>query len=94
MMEIELNLYQAQALVEMLEASDAPADDPLIIKEGDGHSGPGLYAYWRECPEEGAVFIGTDDADQERANAIADSREAPPRSQIIPATPPVRALLR
>lgn len=75
-MEIELNLYQAQALVEMLEASDDPADDPLIIKEGDGHSGPGLYAYWRECPEEGAVFIGTDEADQERGNAIADSREA------------------
>lgn len=75
-MEIELNLYQAKALVEMLDASDAPEDDPIIIKMGDGHSGPGLYAYWRECPEEGAEFIGTDDADQARGDALADSKEA------------------
>ncbi|MEW6316278.1 MAG: hypothetical protein AB1670_07785 [Pseudomonadota bacterium] len=73
-MEIELNLYQAKALVEMLESSETE-DDPIILKEGDGHSGPGLYAYWRECPEEGAAFIGTDDEDQKRGDAIADLKE-------------------
>lgn len=73
-MEIELNLYQARALVEMLESSDVE-DDPIILKEGDGHSGPGLYAYWRECPEEGAVFIGTDEDDQNRGDSIADLAE-------------------
>ena len=75
-MEIELNLYQAKALVEMLDSSDDPADDPIIIKEGDGHSGPGLYAYWRECPEEGAVFIGKDEEDQARGDALGDQAEA------------------
>ena len=75
-MEIELNLYQAKALVEMLEANDDPeADDPIIIKEGNGHSGNGLYAYWRECPEEGASFIGVSEEDQQRGNAAADEWE-------------------
>lgn len=75
-MSIELNLYQAKALVEMLEASDVPEDDPIVIQEGEGHSGKGLYAYWRECPEEGCVFIGIDEDDQRRGNAECERREA------------------
>lgn len=74
-MSIELNLYQAKALVEMLEASDDPAEDPIVILEGDGHSGHGLYACWRECLEEGAFFIGKDEDDQLRGDAIADLAE-------------------
>lgn len=76
-MSIELNLYQVRAMLEMLEASgDEDVDDPIVIEERvGGHSGPGLYAYFRECPEEGCSFIGVDQADQDRGNAIADSLE-------------------
>ncbi len=73
---IELNAYQLRALLEMAESSGEPEDDPVIIKMGDGHSGPGLYAYWRECPEEGASFIGENEEDQQRANKLAEAFEA------------------
>lgn len=74
--QIELNAYQLRALLEIAESGGEDEDDPVILVEGDGHGGPGLYAYWRECPEEGSSFIGVDDEDQQRANKLAESFEA------------------
>ncbi|QEU28812.1 hypothetical protein [Pseudomonas luteola] len=77
-MEISLNHYQLKALLEMSESSGDPeCYDTLVIMKGDerGHSGPGLYAYFQECAEEGAIFIGVDEEDDERAAKIAESRE-------------------
>lgn len=75
---IELNAYQLRALLEMAEASDTPEEDPIVIcMGGEGcHSGAGLYAYWRECPEEGAEFIGENEEDQQRGNQLAEQFEA------------------
>lgn len=76
--QIELNAYQLHALLEMAEASDEPEEDPIVILIGskESHSGAGLYAYWRECPEEGAVFIGENEEDQQRGNKLAEEFEA------------------
>lgn len=78
-MKIELTHYQIKALLEMSESSGDPeCYDTLVLQIGDdrAHSGPGLYAYFDECREEGAIFIGKDDEDQARADAVAESREA------------------
>lgn len=78
-MKIKLTHYQIKALLEMCESSGDPeCCDDLVLQIGDNraHSGPGLYAYWSECPEEGALFIGKGEADQACADALADSREA------------------
>lgn len=75
---ISLNLYQIRALLEMADSSGEPEGDELIIVKGDDacHSGPGLYAYFSECPEEGASFIGDDEEDQQRGNKLAEAFEA------------------
>lgn len=73
---ISLNLYQIRALLEMADSSGEPEGDALIIVNGDGHSGPGVYAYFTECPEEGAEFIGENEEDQQRGNQLAEQFEA------------------
>ncbi|QLL11729.1 hypothetical protein [Pseudomonas chlororaphis] len=78
-MEISLNHYQLKALLEMSESSGDPeCYDTIVIAPGkeNGHSGPGLYAWFYECPEEGASFIGEDEDDDARASKIAEEREA------------------
>ncbi|MCW8159014.1 SIMPL domain-containing protein [Stutzerimonas stutzeri] len=77
-MQLKLTHYQIKALLEMSESSGDPeCYDTIVLQMGDekGHSGPGLYAWFEECPEEGASFIGTDAEDQARASAVADARE-------------------
>lgn len=75
--KIELTHHQIKALLEMSEASGDPERyDDLVLQMGgeNAHSGPGLYAWYSECPEEGAQFIGTDAEDQARGDAIAEGR--------------------
>lgn len=73
--KIELTHYQIKALLELSEASGDPeCCDDLVLQMGGekAHSGPGLYAWYDECPEEGATFIGRDAEDQARGDAIAE----------------------
>ncbi|MFA5898095.1 MAG: hypothetical protein WC829_03160 [Hyphomicrobium sp.] len=56
---VPIDYRQAVELVEMFGGE--PAEVRLI--HGDGHSGPGLYAYYDELPEEGANFLGETDPD-------------------------------
>ena len=56
---VAIDYRQAVELVEMFGGE--PAEVRLI--HGDGHSGPGLYAYYDELPEEGANFLGETDPD-------------------------------
>lgn len=46
---VTLNLNQAMQLLRMFGGEDAE----ISVKEMAGHSGPGLYAYFSEYPEEG-----------------------------------------
>jgi len=77
-MKIKLTHYQIKALLDMSESSGDPECYETIVlqvSDGAGHSGPGLYAWFEECPEEGASFLGVDAEDQARAEAIADAKE-------------------
>ncbi len=57
---IEFTLGQALALVECFGGDDATT---VTVVSGDAHahSGPGLYAYPSEYPDEGAHFLGAGD---------------------------------
>ena len=56
-MNIEITYEQAKAL---LEAFGKDTDATIIVSIGDGtsHSGPGLYAHYEACAEEGSLFLG------------------------------------
>lgn len=60
---ISINYHQAKELVKMFELDIQSCDSPdeamqcMVLMDGDGHSGPGLYATIGELPEEGAFFI-------------------------------------
>ena len=58
-MSITFNLGQAKELVDFFGGEDAE----IIVTEGNGHSGIGLYAYFLEYPEEGAIFLGEEEED-------------------------------
>jgi len=77
-MKIALTHFQLKELLELSESSGDPeaTDDLLLIlvEDDSGHSGPGLYAQFQEVPEEGYMFIGTDQEDHDRGNAICDAR--------------------
>lgn len=68
---VAIDYRQAVEIVEMFGGE--PAEVRLI--HGDGHSGPGLYAYYDELPEEGANFLGETDP------------EATPQPQPVQAQP-------
>jgi hypothetical protein len=62
MSAITLTLGQLQELIDLL-GDDAHEQSVIVIDQCDGHSGPGLYAWDEEYPDEGAVRItGMDDA--------------------------------
>ena len=52
---LTLNLHQAKELVSLF----GDCDDTLVtIQEcSEGHSGPGIYAYFDEYPEEGSAIL-------------------------------------
>jgi hypothetical protein len=41
-------------------ADEEDSETEVTIKKGDGHSGPGHYAYLTDYSEEGSVFLGND----------------------------------
>ena len=55
--EITLDFKMTTELLEMFGGE--PAEITLQI--GNGHSGKGVYAYYTDCPEEGADFLGVPD---------------------------------
>jgi len=78
-MKIALTHYQIKELLDLSESSGDPecTDDLyLILVEDDAkaHSGAGLYAQFQEVPEEGFMFIGKDEEDQQRGNDICNAR--------------------
>ena len=52
-MSITMNLAQASQLLYWFGG----IDHEVSISDTDGHSGPGLYCYSAEYPEEGSVFL-------------------------------------
>ena len=76
MSKIELNHFQIKALLDLSEVSGDPEGyDELelrVVEGNSAHSGPGLYATYPEVPENGWMFIGKDEDDQARADAICD----------------------
>ena len=44
----------------LLEAFGGDEETIITVEEGtkEWHSGPGLYAIYEACPEEGALFLG------------------------------------
>ena len=77
-MRIELTHFQIKQLLELSESSGDPecTDDLLLVlvEDNSAHSGPGLYAQFQEVPEEGYMFIGVDQEDQDRGDAICNAR--------------------
>lgn len=62
-----LTLAQAEFICDMF---DEDPDTEIMIEETTGHSGPGLYAWYTDYPDEGSIFIGDgtyeeDDKDDE-----------------------------
>jgi hypothetical protein len=60
---MEFTLKQAQDLVELFGGSDPDyPEETITVVEVDSdepsHSGPGLYAYHTEYPDEGAIILG------------------------------------
>lgn len=76
MSAIELNHFQIKSLLDLSEVSgDSECYDEIelrLVEDDSAHSGPGLYATYPEVPENGFLFIGKDDDDQARADAICD----------------------
>ena len=50
---ISLNLAQATHLLALFGGEDAE----IVLQDGDGHAGNGLYAHFLEHPEEGSVLL-------------------------------------
>lgn len=77
-MKIALTHYQIKELLELSESSGDPesTDDLflIVVEDDSAHSGPGLYAQFREVPEEGFMFIGADEEDQIRGNDICNAK--------------------
>ncbi|WP_313003552.1 hypothetical protein [Pseudomonas sp.] len=76
MTSIELNHYQVRMLLDVVENSDSPDKTTIVIQKGQGHSGDGLYAYWKSHPDDGSEFIGVDEDDQRRGDAEGDAYSA------------------
>ncbi len=60
-----INLEQTKDLLECFGGEDA---EMVLVESEEGHSGKGLYAYFYDYPEEGAVFLGASMAKSEYEN--------------------------
>lgn len=58
-MSIELNLAQTTQLLAFFGGCDAGVT-VCNIKDESAHSGPGLYAYCTDYPEEGSILLDPD----------------------------------
>lgn len=58
---ISIRLKQAEMLLECFGGEDAT----FIVQHcEEGHSGPGLYAWVEDCPEDGSTFLGDPEKDE------------------------------
>lgn len=51
---INVNRQQAEQLLQMFGGEDASV---VVEHVDDGHSGPGLYAWFEDYPDEGGMFL-------------------------------------
>ena len=56
-MSITINQRETEALLAMFRGESG--DETITVIDGDenSHSGPGLYAYDSEYPDEGSIFL-------------------------------------
>lgn len=77
-MKIDMTHYQIKTLLDLAEGSGDPecydGMTLVLVEDDSAHSGPGLYASFQEVPEEGYTFLGEDEADQARGDAICDAK--------------------
>lgn len=73
-MKIHMTHRQIRELLDLSESSGDPEcyDDMtlMFVEDDSAHSGPGLYCQFQEVPEEGYMFLGADDEEQSRGDAI------------------------
>ena len=53
---VQMNYGQVKQLLEFFGGVDG---EVVVAECSDGHSGPGLYAWCEDHPEEGASFLGS-----------------------------------
>ena len=75
--EMHIDFKQSTALLGMF--CGEPGE--VTLTRGDGHSGPGLYAYYTDMPEEGAVYLGIADDEAVPEPPIAQPSAAEPLLQ-------------
>lgn len=77
-MKIHMTHRQIRELLDLSESSGDPEcydAMTLVVVTGDSaHSGPGLYCQFQEVPEEGYMFLGADDEEQARGDAICEAK--------------------
>jgi len=57
-MVIVLSLYEAERLLEMFGGDDTLiAVEKVEDEDGEAHSGPGIYAYAFDYPDEGSIKL-------------------------------------
>jgi hypothetical protein len=67
---VELTLAQAREIVAMF-GGDEDEDATVTVQQGTlGHSGPGVYAWWTELPEEGSIKLADPLLDQPLNDAL------------------------
>lgn len=57
MSSVDLNRAQLAAAIALYGGHEDPEVEITLSRTVDGHSGPGLYAYWSEVPDAGATFL-------------------------------------
>lgn len=70
--QITLDFKQTTELLNMFGGEPST----VTLAPGDGHSGKGLYAYWAEVPEEGAIYLGVTDDEAAPAAELGDAKDA------------------
>lgn len=65
MSSITIDFKQAAELLDMFGGEPGLITLQVARLEKDGHSGAGLYAYYEDMPEEGAIHLGIPDEDSE-----------------------------
>lgn len=78
--DVDLNRAQLLQLVAMFGGDEAPETTITVQHAERGHSGPGVYAYWTDIPEEGAIFI----SDEGPADTAPEAASPAPVEPALP----------
>jgi hypothetical protein len=80
-MNIDFTLHQARQLADLWGGDEEPGTLITVAHCESGHSGPGLYAWFEEYPEEGSVKLNEQPTLAEQEPAMADTTHiaAPPQ---------------